>query len=136
MVRALEQAGARVRLKTSESGCTGSQAGLELVLEDGRSAVARLDFTSKGNGSLELGNLAVHVHDEHDDGVLYEPPTLRLRLADLDADGRLDLMVEGVAVDTETGERRLVLGRYREVGRGRWQVVSERGPRRLSWRCD
>lgn len=56
---------------------------------------ARIEVTSKGNGSLEIGNLYLKIYDGHEDLSTYEKSMLRTVFVDINADGYRDLLVSG-----------------------------------------
>jgi len=61
-------------------------------------AVVNVD--NKGNGILEVGNLKLHIFDEHDDGAVYEGGLLRTDFAYL-SDGKYkNLLICGILVHT------------------------------------
>lgn len=72
-------------------------------LDETHALPATVEVTSKGNGTLSVGNVAVRVYDDHDDGNLYEPRMLRVLTLDLDDDGWMDLLIVGRRL--ETGEK-------------------------------
>jgi predicted enzyme involved in methoxymalonyl-ACP biosynthesis len=57
---------------------------------------ARIEVTSKGNGTLEVLNLSLRIYDSHDDTGVYKDQMLLIEFTDLNEDGYLDLMVTGI----------------------------------------
>jgi hypothetical protein len=60
---------------------------LTVPLGGGFNLTALAEVTTKGNGTLTIGNLALHMQDLHDDGLIY------------DGDGLLRLDVERLGID-------------------------------------
>lgn len=67
---------------------------------------ARIEVTSKGNGSLAICGQSFRVYDGHDNGSLFEPTMAHITFVDLDDDGYRDLVLTGLLVDT--GEKGLL----------------------------
>ena len=68
----------------------------ELILGTGAVLPARVEVTSKGNGTLTIANVKVRVFDDHDDGMVYLGGMLGTRFVDIDRDGYLDLLLSGI----------------------------------------
>jgi hypothetical protein len=61
---------------------------------------ARIEVTNKGNGILEIGDLKLHVVDEHDDGIYFEGGLLSIDFVDIDHDGKREMVLSGIACFT------------------------------------
>ena len=89
-------------LKPLNDGMPGEE-GLEtkVVLADGVKMSATVEVTAKGNGWLRIGNLKLKVFDSHDDGSYYEGEMLKVEFADLDGDGRREMVISGLVCFTD-----------------------------------
>ena len=89
-------------LKPLKDGMPGEE-GLEkkVVLAAGVGMSATVEVTGKGNGWLRSGNLKLKVVDSHDDGSYYEGEMLKVEFADLDGDGRRELLISGIVCFTD-----------------------------------
>lgn len=81
----LQEVNRSVKIKTSEY----------------RAFLAKVELTSKGNGTIQLGNLLIRVYDQHDDGVLYKDKELDIYLQDLTRDGNRELILTGILTITD-----------------------------------
>jgi len=66
---------------------------------------ARLEGTSKGNGTIMIHNLLIRIFDQHDDGVIYDNYLLSIDTKDLTGDNIREIIISGVVTytgDTET----------------------------------
>ena len=61
----------------------------------GRTLDAVVEVTTKGNGTLTVGNLKLKVYDAHDDGAVYANDMACVEFVDLNGDGCKDLIVTG-----------------------------------------
>lgn len=110
------------------------EATATLVTPDGRAHAIEIWATNKGNAGFRLADLMVRTHDSHDDGVLWDPRDLRVAFVDLDGDGASDLLLEGLALDTEKVRREPVLGEYLWDGAARrFEPRRVIGPRPPAW---
>jgi hypothetical protein len=50
---------------------------------------------------LEISNLKLHVFDSHDNGAFYEDGLLNIEFADLDGDGKRELVISGLVCFTD-----------------------------------
>jgi hypothetical protein len=66
-------------------------------------ANAVIDVTTKGNGTLSVSNLRLHVLDEHDDGEVFVGGLLHAEFVDINQDGYKDLVIYGIS--EQTGEK-------------------------------
>ena len=89
-------------LKPLKDGMPGEE-GLqrEVVLAPGVKMTAAIEVTAKGNGSLRIGNLNLKVFDSHDDGSYYENGLLNIDFADIDGDGKRELLISGIVCFTD-----------------------------------
>jgi len=59
------------------------------------------EMSTKGNGGLTFPGGSARIYDAHDDCLVFAPPLLNTRLADLDSDGFADIELSGTAVFTD-----------------------------------
>lgn len=134
-----EPGGEAVRLTAADlfedpDGMQGEMVAVKAVtIGPGVSIVARLEVTAKGNGALHVPGLVVGAYDSHDDGSLFQPYLLDVVFVDVSGDRYADLIVSGVAVDTEATDPdhagEVVLGVFRfDPGSGRFVRAFTRGP--------
>lgn len=71
-------------------------AGKQVVLGPGAVFNAEIEVTAKGNGLLRLVNIRPKIYDTHNDTEIFADGLLRSRLADVNGDGYLDLILFGV----------------------------------------
>ena len=69
-----------------------------LSVAPGRPVTFHFEKTTKGNGGLTFPGGFARIYDVHDDCIVFAPPLLHTRLADLDGDGFADLELSGTAV--------------------------------------
>ncbi|MBI3771138.1 MAG: hypothetical protein HY272_00320 [Gammaproteobacteria bacterium] len=62
-----------------------------------------LEITPKGNGTIGIANLVLHVWDTHDNGLVYKGKCLDVDGVDVNGDGWHDIIVSGTAI--HTGEK-------------------------------
>jgi hypothetical protein len=62
---------------------------------------AYYSVTSKGNGSIQIGDTHIRIYDLHDDGHLFEGGLLNEKLVDLDGDGIPELIFSGMDDETD-----------------------------------
>jgi len=62
---------------------------------------ARIEVTNKGNGTLEIANLKLHVVDSHDNGVYYQEWMLNIDFVDLNGDGKRAMVISGIVCFTD-----------------------------------
>ena len=67
---------------------------------------ARIEVTNKGNGFLEMCGQEFRVYDDHDDGVVFDPPFVRVTFLDIDNDGFRDLLICGMVRTTDGSDGR------------------------------
>ena len=133
IVTALDTTGGGARVVAWAEGATGTHAELELTTPGGERLPCQLELTSKGNGWLRLGQRHLRVLDEHDDGWVVEGDALRIGILTR-PDGSEALVMEGMALDTETGTREPLFGLYeRDPSSGALTPRIERAPFPLSW---
>lgn len=89
-------------LKPLKDGMPGEE-GLEkeVVLAAGVKMSATIEVTAKGNGSLRIGNLNLKIFDSHNDGSYYDNEMLKIEFADLDGDGKRELVISGIVCFTD-----------------------------------
>ena len=98
-------------LKPDTAGMPGELAlRKEVMMATNLALTATIHVTAKGNGFLEIGNLRLKVFDEHNDGTYYEPGLLNIEFADIDGDGRKELIISGIVCVTDE-QTETVLGR-------------------------
>lgn len=69
---------------------------VEIKISNSRVFSAKSEITTKGNGTIQLGNLLIRVYDTHDDGIVYKNNELEVYLQDLTGDGNRELILTGV----------------------------------------
>lgn len=62
---------------------------------------ASVEVTTKGNGTLNIGNLHLRVVDAHDDGAKYQNGMAHVEFVDVDGDGWKDVVVIGIVDYTD-----------------------------------
>lgn len=72
----------------------------EVVIAPTVKFIARIEVSAKGNGSLQIANLNLKVFDDHSDGSYYENEMLSIEFADLDGDGKRELIISGIVCFT------------------------------------
>ena len=80
----------------------------EIVIKVSQSNVLKvvLDKTMKGNGTLLLGNYSLlRIYDTHNDGYYYMDDVLNIELTDVTGNGFNELVISGVAVQTDEKEK-------------------------------
>jgi hypothetical protein len=92
----------RTDLRPLKDGMPGEE-GLqkEVVMAAGVKMSATIEVTAKGNGSLRIGNLNLRIFDSHNDGSYYEGEMLGVDFADLDGDGKRELVISGIVCLTD-----------------------------------
>jgi hypothetical protein len=73
----------------------------EVLVADGVKLPADIEVTAKGNGYLRIGNLNLKVFDTHDDGSYYEGDLLNIDFADINGDGKRELLISGIVCFTD-----------------------------------
>src|SRR5260370_41219793 len=73
----------------------------KVVLAPNIKMTATIEVTTKGNGLLQIGNLRLAVYDSHDDGIYYENWLLNIDFADIDGDGKREMLISGIVCFTD-----------------------------------
>ena len=73
----------------------------EVVISNEVIKTVEIEVTSKGNGSMKIGNLYLKVYDTHDDGDFYEGHMLKIEFIDINKDGYKDIILTGIRCKTE-----------------------------------
>ena len=130
LVEGVGDSGASIRrIGLAEVGSVGATIDLAVDTPRHNARTLVLDMTSKGNGTIRLPGLLLRVVDQHDDGIVYQPPCLSLYFTDIDSDGIDDLRVEGTAFLTESQQSIPVRGLYRfDPAQGRFTPTQEDAP--------
>ncbi len=91
----------RKDLEPLKGGMLGEQGfKREIVLAPGVKMAATIEVSTKGNGSLRIGNLNLRAVDSHDDGSYYENEMLDIDFTDLDGDGKREMVISGIVCFT------------------------------------
>ncbi len=74
-----------------------------LSLNENHQFKARLEGTTKGNGTILIHNLLIRIFDQHDDGIIYKNGTLSLTTKDVTGNNIKEIILNGIVV--YTGEK-------------------------------
>lgn len=82
---------------------------INIPLSDSKVVSGIAELSSKGNGTLQLGNLLIRTYDQHDDGLVYKNRELAINLKDLTGNGNYEFILSGVLTFTGETESDLVI---------------------------
>lgn len=90
----------------------GTEQEISIKISADKTISAVLDKTTKGNGTLLLGDYSLlRIYDTHGDGYYYEDKVLNIELADITGNGLNELIITGVVINTD--EKEVIQG-YKE----------------------